>query len=80
MYHRFIFVCPEQVEINANDLYNAPESKVTLASIFLFVQMLHEQFREYTFDERAKAVLIRVFDTYGLFARKANNHMDYFLA
>lgn len=80
MYHRFIFVVPDQVEVTANDLYNAPKSKVTLASIFLFVQMLHVQTREYTFDEEATAILIEVFDKYGLYARTANKHMDYFLA
>ena len=65
MYHRFIFVVPKQVELNAEDLYSAPPSRVTLASIFLFIQMVHVQFREYSFDEQAKQVLVRVFDMYG---------------
>jgi hypothetical protein len=80
MYHRFIFIAPDQVEVTAEDLYKAPRSKVNLSSIFLFIQMIHKQFREYTFTEGATKILIHVFDTYGLFARTANKHMDYFLA
>ena len=72
MYHRFLFGVTDQVEV-PDDLNDAPLSIVSLASILLWVQMLHSVFREYTFDESAQRILVFVFNTYGAFARNEFN-------
>ena len=73
-------MCPEQVTITSDDLEIAPNSVVNLASIFYFVSVLHSQYREYTFDDKAKNILKRAFDCDGAYSREANKHCDYFLS
>ncbi len=70
--HRFVTLCPEPAEIEAEDIRQAIESIISLQNLFLLVKMIHEVQRKYVFDEEALEIYDLHFNSIRKLARRAN--------
>ena len=79
-YHRILFMAPQASKYMSEDLLNVPERGVTVHAILLFVRLLHEVERHYTFDAEARSLYCKFYDELQEFIWLANTEFEVFLS
>ena len=79
-FHRILFMAPMASKYMSNDLLNIPERNVTVHSILLFIRLMHEQERHYTFNDEARSLYCKYYDSLQELIWLENNEFEVFIS
>ncbi len=76
--HRWLVAAPDAADISADKIISAQTPPISLASLFMFIALMHEIPREYSFDNKALDLIKDDFDRHRVYIRQANTFNYHF--